>query len=345
MAIDWGKIAQVGIPLLTGALGGSAAGKDYGNASAQYQANLDMWNALTLPTEEQMRLELQGPANVYDYTPEQLVAQKLAERDAMQDIALDPRLKQQQVKALDVFNQLAQSGFTPEQQVAMDAERRRTEADLTSNLKAIQARQDARGMGSADFALAQQLAEAQSSANRQAQDTAAMRAQASRNAMDAIVQGANLAGNMEQADYGRQADLARALNTREGRNVDIENLTRKSNVDAFNDYLRASAANRQNVENLGTQYKNTARVSNADIAERRFDMGVRRATGASGARGAIATDATNRGNRTTDRFTGIADSLVKYFPTDTGGTAASTAANTATFNKLAKLNPSTGQYE
>lgn len=311
---DWGKIAQVGIPLLSGLIGGNAAGKDYGTATGEYAANAAMWNNLALPTEEQMRLELEGPQNVYDYTPEQLVAQKLAERDAMQDIALDPRLQQQQNKALDVYSQMAMSGFTPEQQVAMDTERRRNEGDLTSNLKAIQARQDARGMGSADFALAQQVSEAQSAANRQAQDNAAMRASASRNALDALTQGTNLAGSMQSADYNRQSDLARALNAREGTNVDIENAARKSNVDGFNDYLKSSATNRQNVENIGTDYKNQARKSNADIAERQFDMGVRKNTGASGARSAVATDATNRGGRTADRATGIADSLIKLAP-------------------------------
>lgn len=312
--MDWGKIAQIGIPLLAGQMGGNAAGKDYGAATGEYAANAAMWNALALPTEEQMRLELQGPQNVYEYTPEQLIAQKLAERDAMQDIALDPRLQQQQNKALDVYSQMAMSGFTPEQQVAMDAERRRNEGDLTSNLKAIQARQDARGVGNADFALAQQVAEAQSSANRQAQDNAAMRASASRNALDALTQGTNLAGSMQAADYGRQSDLARALNAREGTNVGIENTARKSNVDAFNEYLKSSAANRQNVENLGTQYANTARMSNADIAERRFDMGVRKNAGVAGARGAVATDATARGGRSADRATGIADSLIKLAP-------------------------------
>lgn len=311
---DWGKIAQVGLPIVAGLLGGNAAGKDYGAATGEYAANAAMWNALALPTEEQMRLELQGPQNVYEYTPEQLIAQKLAERDAMQNIALDPRLQQQQNKALDVYSQMAMSGFTPEQQVAMDAERRRNEGDLTSNLKAIQARQDARGVGNADFALAQQVAEAQSSANRQAQDNAAMRAAASRNALDALTQGTNLAGSMQAADYGRQSDLARALNAREGTNVGIENTARKSNVDAFNDYLKSSATNRQNVENLGTQYANTARVSNAGIPERIFDMGVRKNAGVAGARNTVAADSTARGGRTADRATGIADSLIKLAP-------------------------------
>lgn len=314
MAIDWGKIAQIGLPILTGQLGGNAAGKDYGAASGQLQANLEMWNALPLPTEEQMRLELEGPQNVYQYSPEQLIAAKLAEQDAMQNIALDPRLQQQQNQALDIYSQMARSGFTPEQQVAMDAERRRNEADLTSNLKAIQARQDARGMGSADFALAQQVAEAQSAANRQAQDNAAMRAAASRAALDAISQGANLAGSMQSADYSRQADLARALNVREASNVGAENTARKSNVDAFNEYLKSRASAGQNVENLRADYANQARRQNAEIAERRFDMGLRRAQGASGARTDLAKDSTGRAERTAGRASGIADSLTQLIP-------------------------------
>ena len=307
----WGAIAGAALPIVAGAIGNDQASGARGDASRNLAEILAMYQNIATPDIEKMKLNLQNYQDVYNYNPQMQTAEQLSSQDNLQNIQLDPRLRQQQVGALDMFNQMAQGGFTPDQLVAMDAQRRQTEGDLTSRLASMQSNQDARGVGNSDFALAQRMMEAQSSANRAAQDNAAARAQAFQQQVNAGMQGANLAGNIEQQDYVRQAALANSQNNREMVNLGQRANVNQSNVANFNDALKSKTTNTQNISNQNTGLANTQQEYNRGLLQTDFNNKLKKAEGVSGAQRGVAADRAADGQRTADMWAGIGSGVSK----------------------------------
>lgn len=231
-----------------GILGNELSRGDRSAAEDQIKGIQALYNNIKLPNTEDEKLNLRefGQGQMLNNKEDQ--AQQLSMQDNLQNINLDPRLKQTQMNALETLQKISGSGFTPEELNAAQQQRDAREGDLTSKLKQLQQNQDMRGVGNSDMALAQRMMEAQGSANRGAADARDLQAQAFKRSLDAVTQGANLAGNMDARDYSQQANLANSLNNRELTNLNQRANVSANNVDRFNAAL-SSNANRMNTTN------------------------------------------------------------------------------------------------
>ncbi len=307
--MSWATVATIAAPIVLGAIGNQQSGGARNDSRNALNGAVSMYQNIANPDIEKMKLNLQEYQDVYGYNPEMAQAEQLGSRDNLQDIQLDPRLKNAQTNALSTLQEIAGKGFTPDQLLAMDQQRRQNEGDLTSRLKGMQDQQAARGVGNSDFGLAQKMMEAQSSANRNAQDNAAMRASAYKNGLDAITQGANLAGSMDNTDYNRQANLANAQNNREMVNLNQRAATNQSNVQTFNDSLKAKAMNRQDISNQNTGIANSQQAHNRGLLQTDFDNSMKKATGVAGGLAGVAAGRAGDAQRTSDMFSGVAGGI------------------------------------
>lgn len=304
-------------PLLLASLANIAGGVagnllsqgDRDKASAEIEGIKDLYANIQLPDIEQMKLDLQQYQTGPEYTAREGVAEQLGMTDALQDVQLDPRLKQTQMNALETLQKIAGSGFTPDELNALQEQRSAREADLTSKLKALQQQQDMRGIGNSDMALAQRMMESQGSANRGAADARALEAQAFKRSLDAITQGANLAGNIDATDYARQAQLAQNLNQRELTNLQQRANVNNSNVDRFNRALESNIANQRETLNRNTQLANQQQQFNKGLAQQQFGNQMSLAGAKAGAAGTAANMYGNRANATAGMFSGIGSGL------------------------------------
>lgn len=196
--------------LATGLIGNQQASGDQNAAINAVKQGMEAYKNLQIPEIDKMKPVLEEYGLAGQYSPEDMQAMVLSGQDQLENVSLDPRLRQAQMDALEFMQKTGTGELTPAERAEVNNLRRQTEADNTARMQALLQQQDARGVGSSDMALAQRMLEAQGSANRQAQSADDISAAAFNRALQSMASGASLAGSMDQADYARQAALADA---------------------------------------------------------------------------------------------------------------------------------------
>lgn len=288
-----------------GAIGNMAGSGDRGAAVDAARSGMDAYQQIQVPDIEKMKLLLQQYASAGTLTPEEQQALSLDQNDQLADVQLDPRLKQAQMDALSFMEKTGQGDLTPSERAQVNNLRRQTEADSQSRLQAMLQQQDSRGVGSSDMALAARMLDAQGSANRAAQSTDDISAAAFQRALQSMSSGAQLAGSMESADYGRQANLAEAERNRELANWQNQQSAENTNVGARNAAQQFNLQNSQSVMNQNTGLNNAQQQHNKQLEQQDFENRMRLAGGIAGQSGQVSNALQNRGNATAGMWQGI----------------------------------------
>lgn len=299
--------------LVGGLIGQQQAAGDRDRAIGATQDYYNQLARLTPPDIEKMKLALEGYQSAGQLTPQTESALTLASRDPLQDINLDPRLKQAQIQQLEALQKLGDTGMSPEDQAMLNQIRRQTESDNQSRMKSLLENQQARGVASGEGALAAQLLGTQSSANRQSAEADQMAAMAFRRALDAKSGAANLAGAMESTDYGRQAALAQALSGRENVNVNIQNASQQRNIDRFNQAQQANLANQQQIMAQNVNLRNEQQRFNKGLSQQEYDNQLKKLGLAGGASRDMSGAYGQRGAATAGMWGGIGSGIGQAF--------------------------------
>lgn len=233
---------------------GLAADPNAGKAQMQMsQAEMDKALAaiedLDIPPIEKQELQLNLMSEAGFITPEQLG------ETAMEDVSLDPRLREAQMAALSELQERGEVGLTPEERQQF----RDMQQDVAGQTQAQQSRvlqqMAERGTLDSGAQLAAQL-QAGQMANQQASDVAAQLAGQSASARrDALQRAASSASGMRSQDFSEQSRLANARDT-----IEQFNLGQRSQAQQQNLGIRQSdigTQNRQqqyNKELIGQQY-------------------------------------------------------------------------------------------
>lgn len=280
--------------LIGGAVGGLAGwlgGDDSGETEAQRRQReiLQALQSLEVPSIQSQQISPEQYIYSGDVTAQAETPEQLAARDALQNVSLDPKLRQTQLQALETLSKLGQTSFTGEEQAQLNMMRRQVDADNTARMKALLQQQEQRGVGSSDAALIMRAQEAQNAANQQAEQTDRLAAMAQQRALAAISGAGSMAGNIEGTDYSRQANLAQALNAREATNMGQRAAAQQRNINALNEFNRLNAANRQNISTQNVAQRNAAQMHNKALIQQNYQNRMSQITGQQ-------TPATNLGN-------------------------------------------------
>jgi hypothetical protein len=247
----WGAAAGAGLGLIGSIIGGNASKKAAAEAAAineaNYQRNKALLESVGIPSIEAQEIALNNPEYVGD-----MVAEMQGD-SAMTDIATDPRLRSNQMNMLAELEVLSKTGLGTTDRIALDeAQSEATSADK-SRRASILSQMAQRGTMDSGAALAAQL-QSSEAANQQAmQQSQNIAKQASSNRMNAINALATQSGNMEQTDFGRQAQTATAQDAIQRFNVGTRNTTQSSNLANRQDMAntKANTANKQEMYNKG----------------------------------------------------------------------------------------------
>jgi hypothetical protein len=276
----YGTAIGAGAGLLGGLLGDQGDSANEDAIAKQRAANLAMYNNIAVP---ELDVDYQHLSNGVMIDPRLGTAEQLGSRDALQDINLDPRLAQAKRNSLDTLSKIAGAGFTPDELNAMQQQRSAREADTTAKMKQIQQNMDMRGAGNSDLNQAQQMMEAQSSANRGGADARDMQAQAFKRSLQAITDSGNLANNYENTDYTRQSNLAQAQNSRELTNLGQRATMQNNNLDRFNNALASNVGRQNSVLDKNVAINNSMQDEKNRLAQGKFSNQITKANGQSGA--------------------------------------------------------------
>lgn len=242
----------------------------------------DKFADLKLPEIADMELQLQQLVEQGVLSPEQAQAQ-LAGRSEMDGISTDPRMKQAQMDALLGLQDISENGGM----TAMDEanlSKIRTDEDTAARGKreAIIQGAQSRGLGGSGLELMSQMQNQQDAATRNSQRDMDVAGLAQQRALDALIKGGEMGGQMQAQDFNQQAQVAGAndaiakFNAANKQNVNLTNVAANNNAQA------ANLNNKQNIANQNVNTNNQQQQHNKQLIQQQFDNEMKKRSGQAG---------------------------------------------------------------
>lgn len=241
----------------------------------------DYYKDLQAPNPGDMALQLQELVQQGSLSPEQAQA-ILVERSDMNNVTTDPALKQAQMDALLGLQEISDSGGM----TAMDkANLNRIATDESTQARgareAILQNAQARGLGGSGLELMAQLQNQQDSATRQSQRDMDVRAQAQQRALEALMQGGQLAGNIQGQDFNQKAQVASANDAISKFNAQNQQNVNLSNVATNNEAQARNLAAKQSIADQNTQLRNSQQQYNKNLIQQNYENELKKRGGQS----------------------------------------------------------------
>lgn len=269
----------VGGSLLGGIMAGNTADKAAEQSKALQDEAIARLEALNIPSLEAQRIVLQDPRLVGELIPEMEGAVGDLTSAAAGVQTKDSGLESTQLDALDALSERGQGGLNAADMADINAVKRKTMGSLQGQDASILQNMEQRGLGGSGNELAMRLdakSKAQSRAGEEADRIAAM----NYNAKMSALQGAgNMAGQMQQSQFGRdmgkagQLDAISKFNQANQINLGNRNVNRTNTAEAGN------LASRQNIENQRAANANTSEIHNKGLIQQKFDNEYKKAGG------------------------------------------------------------------
>lgn len=237
---------------------GGKAKDPYKAQRAAERARIARLQAIDLPELEEY--VLQNPELVGLLEAEQLGP------SALEDISLDPAMKEKQMMALQGLQERSEQGLTAMDKLQMEEMLGQASAAEKSARAGIEAEMQRRGTADSGASLMSKLQGAQGAGNQARQKAMQMAAQGAQQRMAALQGMGQMAGQMESADYQRQSAQASAADR-----IAQANAMNRQNISAANLAARQQQENqRANIANQQAQIAN-------QIAQQRFSNEMARA--------------------------------------------------------------------
>lgn len=236
-----------------------------------------------LPSVEDQALNLEQLVQQGVLTPEE--AQVILQKDsALNDITLDPKLQQAQMDALASLQDIGQNkGLTDMDRAQLAQIESQENAASRGQREAIIQNAQARGLGGSGIELLSQMQNQQDAATRKSARDTDVAGMAQARALQALQQAGSLGGQIQQADFGRQAEVARANDAIAQFNTQTQNQNSAANTLARNQAAAANLAEQQRVADQSAGIRNQQQQANKSLYQTDFDNKAKLAGGKSGA--------------------------------------------------------------
>lgn len=269
----WGAAIGGGLGLAAGYLGGQddESGKYYDEMMARLQG-------INVPTVDQLQFTPEEMQYMGNLTPDEL-QQFVLQKSEMENVAVDPRLKTEQMKALDKLSSLADQGFSDEDMMAFNVARNNAAGEEQAKQGQILQEMQQRGQGGSGAELIARLSSAQNSANQLSQEQqkqAMAQAEARKAALNML---ATQSGNMRNQDFGEQSEMAKAKDMVNQINFQNQQRVADQNVANTNTSKQRNLETQQNISNQNTGIRNQGQADNRQALINNFNMNMSKATG------------------------------------------------------------------
>ncbi len=221
-------------------------------------------------------------------------------------IQVDPNLKQAQMDALAKLQELGRSGGVDDVDKAnIERARQNYAAQAASQQANVTEALARRGVSGGGMELAQRQMSAQNAANQMGNTEAQVQAEARRRALDAILQGGQLGGQIrsqeQQAAEAKAAAMDRINQFRTQNSIGLE----QRRVDAANTANAANLSNTQRIADANVGFKNAEIAARNAQPQQRFQNQVTIAQGKSGQLGQAAAAVADKGAKDAQMFGGL----------------------------------------
>ena len=234
---------------------------------------------ITTPEVKDMELKLDQLVLQGVITPEDAQAALVGE-SGMNNISLDPKLKSAQMDALSSLQDISSSGGMTNMDKA-NLSRIATDeaASARGSREAILANAASRGMGGSGLELMSQMQNDQASAGRKSQRDLDVAGMAQQRALDALMKGGQMAGDIQGQDFNRQAQVAGANDAIAKFNAQNQQQVGLTNTGARNAAQAQNVAARQSLADANANLRNQQQQYNKNLTQTNFNNQLARAGG------------------------------------------------------------------
>lgn len=239
----------------------------------------DVFANLNLPKAEDLSYQIQQLVEQGVLSPEDAEAALVGESE-FNGISLDPNLKENQMSALSSIMDIGESGgMTLADKANLSKIASEEQAQARGNRDAILQNAQARGVGGSGLELMAQLQNQQSSATRQSQRDLDVAAQAQARALEALMQGGNMSGQMIDQSFNQQAQKAGANDAIAKFNAQNQQQINMANTGARNEAQAGNLANKQSIANQNANNQTAQNAQKAQIAQQMYDNEIKKRSG------------------------------------------------------------------
>lgn len=291
-----------GSSLLGGIIGSSSASKARKQAMEMAKQAAAQYNGIIPP--EVRELIVQEFQSQGTYTPEIEQAISLGESQVAQ-IKEDPVLRGMQMEALQTLAQRGKTGLSPEDRAALNQVRGEVQRDIEAKRQQILQNMQARGMGGSGAELAMQIAASQEGADRASEESDRLAAIASQNALQAMSQYGNMAGNVRSQDFN--VDQARASAEDEFNRFNVQNQqgVQSRNVGARNEAQQMNLGEKQRIAEANINRQREEQLRQEQAKQQQFANKMDLARGKAGALTGLSSAYSQQGQQQADMWSGI----------------------------------------
>lgn len=245
----------------------------------------DLYADLQTPNMQDLQLQLEEMVLQGTLSPEQAQTIML-DPSAMGGITLDPALKQAQMDALLGLQDISESGgMTSMDRANMSRISNEEDAKARGAREAIMQNMQARGMGGSGMEILSQFQNAQESAARRSARDTEVAGMAQQRALEALMQGGSMAGNIRNQDFSEQAQKAQAQDAISRFNAQNRQAQENLNVGARNDAREKNLNAAQTLSNTNTGIRNQQQTHNKGLYQQQFENELKKRGGQAGIAG------------------------------------------------------------
>lgn len=295
----------VAAPIIGGMIGAGAASKEREAADRVRQQMLAMFGEIRVPTPEEQKILLETMKVQGELTPEmeQVITQGSSE---LANVSTDPRLKDAQLAALSSLQEIAGAdGMSTTDKVKFNQIQSENNRNEQGQRGAIMQDMARRGQAGSGMELAAQLMNQQASAERASQQGMDVKAQAERRALEALMQGGQLAGDMRGQEFSEKARAAEAQDAINRFNAANRQSVLGQNTDRRNQAQASNLDNRQSIANTNVGVRNQQEMHNKGLVQQNYDNKLKKAAGMTGQMGGMAQSRDAAADRSAGMWSGI----------------------------------------
>jgi len=268
--MPWLAAATVAAPIIGGLMGASSAKKGREAAAAAAQAALAQLNALGMPPDLSKELILQKFQEAGQLTPdlEQEINLQASQMGAIKE---DPSLRANQMDVLNTLAQQSRGGLQAGDRAAYNELRSKVQQDSEAKRQQIIQQMQAQGQGSSGANLMAQLQSSQGAADQASAGSDRLAAQASQNALQALSQRGQQAGQLRSQDFSNASALAQAQDQRNQFLFQNSAAMQQRNIAAQNAAQASNLANKQQIGSANTQLANAEQARQTAAKQQYWD--------------------------------------------------------------------------
>jgi hypothetical protein len=305
----YGALAgAVAAPVIGGLFGASAAAKGRAAAAQAAQAALAQLNALGMPPDLSKELILQKFQEAGQLTPE-LEQQIQLQASEMGNVKEDPSLRANQMDVLNTLAQQSRGGLQAGDRAAYNELRSKVQQDSEAKRQQIMQQMQAQGQGSSGASLMAQLQSSQGAADQAAAGSDRLAATAAQNALAALSQRGQQAGQLRSQDFSNASALAQAQDQRNQFLMQNSSSMQARNIAAQNAAQASNLANKQQVSSANTQTANAELARQNQAKQQYWDSQMGLATAKANALNNQGTVAQQGANAQANMYAGIGNAL------------------------------------